>query len=160
VGSDPDGVAADPTSHTAYVTNENASSVSVISVARPVPVTKVRSSRNPSTAGQKVTFTATVRPADGGTVTFSRGSKALCRAVSLTPVGGLTYRATCTTRALPAGRDTITAAYPGDAGYAPSTGRLTQTVAARQCHHPILASYPSYLSYRPSSATAARPPFR
>jgi YVTN family beta-propeller protein len=129
VGSDPDGVAVDPASHTAYVANENVSSVSVISAARSVPVTKVGSSRNPSTAGQKVTFTATVSPADGGTVTFSRGSKALCRAVALTRVRGFTYRATCTTRDLSAGRDKITAAYPGDASYAPSTGLLTQTVA-------------------------------
>jgi len=48
--------------------------------------------------------------------------------VSLTKVSGGTYRATCTTRVLPAGRDTITAVYPGDASYATSTGRLTQTV--------------------------------
>jgi YVTN family beta-propeller protein len=128
VGSDPDGVAVDPTAHTAYVANENASSVSVISAARPAPVTTVTSSRNPSTFGRNVTFTATVGPADGGTVTFSRGSKALCRAVSLTQVSGLTYQATCTTTALPGGRGTITAVYPGDASYTPSTGLLTQTV--------------------------------
>jgi YVTN family beta-propeller protein len=128
VGSDPDGVAVDPTSHTAYVTNENANSVAVISAARPAPVTTVTSSRNPSTFGQRVTFTATVGPADGGTVTFSHGSKALCRAVSLTQVSGLTYQATCATRALPGGRGTITAGYSGHAGYAPSTGLLTQTV--------------------------------
>jgi YVTN family beta-propeller protein len=128
VGSDPDGVAVDPTSHTAYVANEGANSVSVIGVARPAPVTTVTSSRNPSTFGGSVTFTAKVGPADGGTVTFSRGAKALCRAVSLTWVSGLTYQATCTTSTLPGGRGTITAAYPGDAGYAPAAGRLTQTV--------------------------------
>jgi YVTN family beta-propeller protein len=127
VGSDPDGVAVDPTSHTAYVADEGANSVSVISVARPAPVTTVTSSRNPSTFGGSVTFTATVGPADGGTVTFSHGAKVLCRAVSLTR-SDLTYHATCTTSALPGGRDTITAAYPGDSGYAPATGRLTQTV--------------------------------
>ena len=129
VGADPLGVAADPTAHTAYVTNGNASSVSVIGTARPTPVTTVTSSRNPSTFGQSVTFTAKVGPADGGTMTFSSGSKALCRSVSLTHVSGGTYRATCTTRALPVGRDKITAVYPGDAGYAASAGRLTQTVA-------------------------------
>jgi large repetitive protein len=48
--------------------------------------------------------------------------------VSLTQVSGLTYQATCATRALPGGRGTITAGYSGDAGYAPSTGLLTQTV--------------------------------
>jgi hypothetical protein len=88
----------------------------------------VTSSRNPSTFGQNVTFTATVGPADGGTITFSRGSGALCRAVSLTQVSGGTYRATCRTRALPAGHDTITAVYPGDASYAASAGHLIQTV--------------------------------
>src|ERR1035441_3611061 len=73
VGADPSGVAVDPSAHTAYVTNGNASTVSVISAALPAPVTTVTSSRNPSPAGQNVTFTATVGPADGGTITFSSG---------------------------------------------------------------------------------------
>jgi len=131
VGADPSGVAVDPVLHTAYVTNGNASTVSVIGVvqAQPTPVTTVTSSRDPSTFGQTVTFTATVAPADGGTITFSSGSQALCRAVPMTQVSGSTYHATCTTTALPAGRDTITAVYPGDASYAASDGGLTQTVA-------------------------------
>jgi YVTN family beta-propeller protein len=128
VGSDPLGVAVEPSTHTAYVTNGNASSVSVISVALPTPVTTVTSSRNPSTFGQNVTFTATAGPVDGGTITFRSGSKALCRAVSLTKVSGRTYHATCTTSALPVGHDRITAVYPGDASYARSAGLLTQTV--------------------------------
>jgi YVTN family beta-propeller protein len=128
VGADPSGTAVDPSAHTAYVTNGNGSTVSVISAPLPAPVTKVTSSRNPSSAGQSVTFTATVGPADGGTIKFSRGSKVLCRAVSLTQVSGSSYQAACTTRALPAGRDKITAAYPGDAGYGTSSGRYTQTV--------------------------------
>ena len=94
----------------------------------PAPVTTVTSSPNPSTFGQNVTLTATASPADGGTITFSSGSQALCPAVPLTHLTGRTYQATCTTTALPAGRDTITAAYPGDASYAPSAGTLTQTV--------------------------------
>ena len=61
-------------------------------------------------------------------MTFSRGSRALCRAVPLTKVRGRTYRAACTTRALPPGRDTITARHHGDARYATSAGTLTQTV--------------------------------
>jgi YVTN family beta-propeller protein len=128
VGSDPDGVAVDPTTHTAYVTNENANTVSVIGAALPTPVTTVTSSRNPSSAGQDVTFTAMVGPANGGTITFSRGSTALCRAVSLTQVSGSKYHATCTTKALAAGRRMITAVYPGDASYATSAGQLTQTI--------------------------------
>jgi YVTN family beta-propeller protein len=129
VGADPDGVAVDSTSHTAYVANGNASTVSVISVTRPTPVTTVTSSRNPSTFGQRVTFTATVKPADGGTMTFRSGSKSLCSAVHLAHVSGSTYHASCATQSLPAGRSTITAVYPGDASYAASTGGLIQTVA-------------------------------
>ena len=129
VGADPSGVAVDPTTHIAYVPNYGDGTVSVISVTRPAPVTTVTSSRNPSTFGQDVIFTATVGPADGGTMTFSSGSKVLCRAVSLTNVSGSTYRAACATRTLPAGRDTVTAVYPGDASYAASAGSLTQTVA-------------------------------
>jgi len=129
VGSDPDGVAVNPTAHTAYVTNENTSTVSVIGIIKPVlPVTTATSSRNPGSFGQSVTFTAKVGPVDGGTITFSNGTTALCRAVSLTHVSGSTYHATCTTSTLPAGRDKITAVYPGDASYAASTGTLTQTV--------------------------------
>jgi YVTN family beta-propeller protein len=132
VGADPDGVAVDPASHTAYVADGGASTVSVISVTRPTPVTtvtKVTPSRNPSTFGQSVTFTATVAPADGGAITFSRGSKALCSAVPLARVSGSSYRAHCATKTLPVGRTTISAAYRGDASYAASTGKLTQTVA-------------------------------
>jgi YVTN family beta-propeller protein len=132
VGSDPDGVAVDPTSHTAYVANGGGSTVSVITATRPAPVatvTRVNSSRNPSTLGQSVTFTATVGPADGGTVTFSRGSKALCSGVALARVSGRTYHAHCATKTLPIGRTTITAVYRGDASYKASAGKLTQTVA-------------------------------
>jgi YVTN family beta-propeller protein len=128
VRADPIGVAADPSTHTAYVANFGADTVSVISAARPAPVTTVTSSRNPSTFGQKVTFTATVAPAGGGTITFSNGSTALCRAVPLTQVSGSEYQATCTTGTLAAGRRMITAVYPGDASYATSAGTITQTI--------------------------------
>jgi Big-like domain-containing protein len=103
----------------------------VISPDLPVPVTTVTSSQDPSTFGQKVTSTATIAPADGGTITFSNGSAELCAAVPLTHAGGSTYKAKCATTAaaLPAGFNTITAAYPGDTRYAPSAGTLTQTVA-------------------------------
>lgn len=128
VGSDPDEVAVDPAAGTVYVTNYSDGTVSVITAALPAPVTMVTSSRNPSTFGRNVTFTATAGPADGGTITFSSGSQALRRAVPLTHLTGRIYQATCTTTALPVGRDTITAAYPGDASYAPSAGTLTQAV--------------------------------
>jgi len=113
--------------HTAYVTNEAVSTVSVIGAAQPVPVTTATSSRNPSSVGQSVAFTAKVGPVNGGTVTFSNG-KVLCRAVPLKRVSGSTYRATCATKTLLAGLRTITAVYRGDASYAASTGTLIQTV--------------------------------
>jgi YVTN family beta-propeller protein len=128
VGDGPFAVAVDPSTHTAYVANDSDNTVSVISAARPVPVVTVTSSQDPSTFGQKVTFTATIAPADGGTITFSTGSTAQCRAVALIHAGGSTYQAKCTTTALPGGFDKITAAYPGDARYAPSAATLTQTV--------------------------------
>ena len=130
VGIEPSGTAVDTATGTVYVTTATANTVSVISAARRAPVTTVISSRNPSPSGQEVWFTATVSPADGGTMTFSHGSTALCRAVPLTRVSGRKYSATCTTTALPAGRDTITAVYPGDASYAASAGTLTQTVTS------------------------------
>jgi YVTN family beta-propeller protein len=127
-GPNPFRLAVDPVTHALYVANLEEETVSVFSAPRPVPVVTVTSSHNPGVFGGKVTFTATAAPADGGTVTFSSGAKALCRAVALTEVSGRKYHATCTTTALPAGRDTITAAYPGDASYAASASRLTQTV--------------------------------
>ena len=126
VGSSLERVAVDTATHTAYVTNVGDNTVSVISAA-PVPLVTVTSSQDPSTFGQKVTFTATIAPADGGTLTFSSGSTVLCAAVPLTHSGGSTYKAKCAATALSAGFNTITAAYPGDTGYAASAD--TQTVA-------------------------------
>ena len=131
VGMDPSDVAFDPATHTAYVTNFSDGTVSVITAAPalPTPVVRVTSSQHPSTFGQKVTLTATVYPVDGGTITFSNGTTALCTAVALTQVTAYKYQATCTTTALPAGEQvTVTAVYPGDASYATATGTLTQTV--------------------------------
>ena len=131
VGMDPSDVVADPATHTAFATNFSDGTVSVISTAPalPTPVVRVTSGQHPSTFGQKVTFTATVQPVDGGTITFSNGTTALCSAVALTQVSGSKYRATCTTTALPAGEKvTVTAVYPGDASYGTATGTLTQTV--------------------------------
>jgi DNA-binding beta-propeller fold protein YncE len=134
VGGDPEAIAVDPRTHTAYVANNSSGTVSVISAALPTPVTTVSSSRNPSTVGQKVTFTATVDPAGPGTVTFTSHSRTLCLAVPLSRVRHSTYRAECTTRALPPGRDAITAVYSGDAGYGASVGTVTQTVHRARRH--------------------------
>ena len=80
--------------------------------------------------GQALTFTATVNavaPASGtptGSVTFLDGSITLGTATL-----GRGGKTTLTTKALPAGSDTITAVYSGDSNFTTSTSTaLTQTV--------------------------------
>jgi Bacterial Ig-like domain (group 3) len=84
------------------------------------------SSQNPSTAGQSVTFTATIVPqysgTPGGKVTFKYGSMSLGK---VTLVDGV---ASVTTSALPSGTDTIEANFSGDANFAPSSATLAQMV--------------------------------
>jgi hypothetical protein len=89
--------------------------------------TTLTSSRNPSNAGQAVTFTATVSPsAATGTVQFFDGSALLGSA----PLSG--GRAALTT-SLGSGSHSITAAYSGDSTYNASTSAvLTQTVRGRK----------------------------
>jgi len=89
--------------------------------------TAVVSSLNPSTYGGAVTFTATVAPVTGsgsptGSVSFANGRTPLG---SADLAGGV---ASLNTAALPAGQDTITASYSGDANFDPSNGSLTQIV--------------------------------
>ncbi|MEV6319295.1 Ig-like domain-containing protein, partial [Streptomyces sp. NPDC051776] len=90
--------------------------------------TTVTSSPDPSLPGQEVTFQATVTPLPPGAgvptgdVVFTvSGGPTLTGAL----VNGV---ATVTTSALSAGPHTVTAAYQGDAGFAPSTGTGTHTV--------------------------------
>jgi len=90
--------------------------------------TTFSSSLNPSVYGQAVTFTAKVTSSSGtptGTVKVLNGA---------TTVGSGTLSngsATIVVSSLPAGTDSITAAYQGSASFAPSTSTpLTQTVTA------------------------------
>ena len=86
----------------------------------------LNSDHNPATAGQTVTFTATVSPtAATGSVTFKDGSTVL-------GTGTLTSgTATFNTSTLTASSHTITAVYAGNGSYAGSTSTpLTQTVQA------------------------------
>jgi uncharacterized repeat protein (TIGR03803 family) len=83
-------------------------------------VTKLTTTRNPITAGETVTFTASVTsnseaPPDGETVTFYSGSSVLGTAPL---VGG---SAALALSSLTTGTYTITANYPGDATFAAST---------------------------------------
>jgi len=82
-----------------------------------------------SNFGQAEAFTATVTP--GRFFKFQPtapshspyGSTTLCNALTL--VGGIV---TCEYSTLPAGTDTVTATYSGDANFAPSNGIVSQTV--------------------------------
>jgi hypothetical protein len=90
--------------------------------------TSVASSKNPSSLGSAVTFTATVKSTVGtatGTVTFKNGTTTL-------GTGALVAgKATFTTSSLSLGSHSITAAYPGAANFFASTSPvLTQTVQA------------------------------
>ena len=90
--------------------------------------TVLASSRNPSQAGQSVTFTATVTGAGGtptGTVIFRNGTTQIGAPVTL--VNGV---ATSSASTPAPGNNQISATYGGDATYNGSAGSLNQTVNA------------------------------
>jgi beta-glucanase (GH16 family) len=89
--------------------------------------TSLTSSGDPSSAGQPVTFTATVAPMEAtGSVTFQDGNGSIGTG---TLGGGI---ATFSTPALTPGPHSITASYGGDGNYASSTSSgLTQMVMAQ-----------------------------
>jgi 6-phosphogluconolactonase (cycloisomerase 2 family) len=92
--------------------------------------TTVTSSRNPSTVGESVTYTATVSPTPvGGTVAFTDNGSGIsgCDAVAVSVTAG---RATCTVTYSSAGSHSIKASYSGDAAFQPSSGVLAQSVVA------------------------------
>jgi hypothetical protein len=95
-------------------------------VNKAATTTALASSVNPSTFGQSVTFTATVKPQFSGTVTgsvtFYDGTIALKTAYLS---GGV---AKFTTSALTAGSHTITATYNGSTNFDGSSAALTQKV--------------------------------
>jgi DNA-binding beta-propeller fold protein YncE len=103
------------------------------------------SSANPSTAGNNVTFTATVSGSVGtptGTVNFLDGASAIpgCSGVALSAGA-----ASCTTNTLSAGTRSITAQYSGSASYHGGTSTaLSQVVNAAKVNVSIaLAASPS-----------------
>jgi len=113
-------------------TGESMGSVGVLlnnsGTRKATTTTTLVSSRNPSTAGQAVTFTATVSssagaPPNGENITFKNGAAVL----GTIPLSGGT--ASLTTSALPPGIFTVTARYPSDSRFATSTSTgLVQTV--------------------------------
>jgi trimeric autotransporter adhesin len=100
-------------------TGSTSSAVSQV-VSQATTTTTLKSSANPSDAGQSVTFTATVAPTTSGTptgtVTFEDAGKALGSAVTIK--SGVATFATAT---LATGTDSITAVYSGDANFKGST---------------------------------------
>ena len=96
-----------------------------VTVPQPASTTVVAGLPNPSNVGQSVTFTATVSGAAAstptGTVIFTINGGA-----TTVPINGGV--ATVSTALLPAGNNTITAAYSGDALFTASTGSVIQVV--------------------------------
>ncbi len=105
--------------------------------------TTVASSVNPSVQGQTVTYTATVSPAGGGSVTFNDGGGTPltgCKARSLDSNG----QATCQVTYATTGSHAITAVYSGDAATAGSTSAvLTQNVVVDRADLKVKLDMPS-----------------
>jgi hypothetical protein len=100
----------------------------VTAPAATATTTTLTASPNPLADGQPATFTATVTPAPtggpAGIISFYSGTTLLGTG-TLSASGVATY----TTSSLAAGADSITAVYPGNAGFAPSTSPpLSETV--------------------------------
>jgi hypothetical protein len=117
----------------------SASSALKQTVAQAATSVTLLSSASPSTAGDSVTFTATVSNnspgsiAPTGTVNFLEGANVL-GSVSIDSTGVAKF----TTSALATGPHTITATYAGDTNFTGSTSDpLTQTVNASQ---PVIAA--------------------
>jgi len=105
-------------------TSAASSRTATVTVQPLATTTTVSVTPSPAQENQSVTMTATVSPApDGGTVNFNADGQAVCAGNQVT-----SGTATCTTSALPAGTDTVTAAYNGDADYAGSTGSTTAQI--------------------------------
>jgi hypothetical protein len=101
-----------------------------ITVTKAASTTTVVSSKNPSTVGGSVTFTATVAPAGPpvptGTVAFTSNGTTITGCSAVTATSSRT--AACTTTSLTKGTDTIKASYSGNSDYTSSSGTLSQVV--------------------------------
>lgn len=117
-------ITADYGGSTDYATSTSSTLTETIKQA--TTTTTLESSKNPSTKGQKVTFTALVKASSGsatGTVAFMDGSRKIG---SETLSGG---KATFTTDSLAVGTHSIKAIYEGATDYAESTSAaLSQKV--------------------------------
>jgi uncharacterized repeat protein (TIGR01451 family) len=105
----------------------NSASAPASQVVINATTTVLTSSANPQRPGYNVTFTATVtgtNPTPNGTVTFRDGATTLAT-IALNASGV----ATLTVNNLTLGVHPITADYPGNVSYGPSSGALTQIIA-------------------------------
>ena len=95
--------------------------------------TVLMSSLNPSNVNRAVTLTATVTASTAGdlspsgTVTFTYNNGTVIPDC-MNPATLNNGSATCMTKSLPVGSDTVLASYSGDSNFHPSSGTLTQTV--------------------------------
>jgi len=101
--------------------------------------TTVTSDGNPSSKGDKVTFTALVQPTAGtgepeGHVSFTVDGKVLAKVAV-----DSTAHATAVAPSLTVGKHKVTAAYSGDANFDTSTGTMTETINAPQTTAPIIS---------------------
>ena len=110
------------------VAGESANSSQISVIPAPVPSTTTLASSLGATGayGVSVTFTATVMASATGTVTFKDGAAVL--GTGSVSSGQATY----TTTALALGSHAITAVFPGDATYAPSTSAVLSYAVTAQ----------------------------
>lgn len=108
--------------------NHEGSTQGMLVIAPAATQTQVASGLSPSTVGQQVTFTATVRwggtPVTVGGVTFRDGAAVLAGPIALDASG----QATFSTTGLAAGSHTVTAEYGPTTNFQASSGSVTQTV--------------------------------
>lgn len=119
--------------------------------------TTLSSSANPSTAGQSVTFTATVSAGSlepTGTVSFTDGGADIAGCTAVAVAAG---QATCTVATLTTGSHAIASQYSGDEGLAGSMGTLTQQVNAPPANRAPVARPDIYLTTRNRALTVAAP---
>jgi len=111
------------------VTHTTTVQLTVTAPTKSMTISTLSSSPNPSLVGQTVTFTATVTSTsntipNGETITFTFNGTVLGTAT--TSAGTASFRVS----SLPAGSDTVTASYPGDATNQPSSSASVAQVGS------------------------------
>jgi hypothetical protein len=106
------------------------SSTVVITVLQDTTTASLIGTPNPATAGQPVTFTATMTGSNSpptGPVTFTYGGSVIGTA-NLVAGAGLDSTASITASTLPVGKDVITATYAGTPDFAGASASFTETI--------------------------------